>query len=279
MPESPPRITLAHLRDLKAAGRRFAMLTAYDYPTARIAQAAGLHSLLVGDSLGMVMLGHESTRETPLGLMVTLAGAVRRGAPRVYLIGDLPHEAMAGVESVCDASRRFCAEAGCDAVKLEVESRHFAWVERLARDGFEVVAHLGLRPQSVLTPADYRAQARDEESIRALVADARHSVDAGAAMILLEAVPPEASAAVVSAVGVPVVGCGAGPACDGHVIVTHDMLGLGAERPPRFVPRHADLARATEAAMRRWVTDIECGDYPAPAHTYPMRPVPSRPGA
>lgn len=279
MSSEPEHVTLASLRGLKAAGRKFAMLTAYDYPTARIAAAAGVHSLLVGDSLGMVLLGHASTRETPLELMITLAEAVRRGAPRVYLIGDLPHEAMRNVETLRDASRRFRSQAGCDAVKLEVETQHVAWIERLAHDGHEVVAHLGLRPQSVLTPNDYRAQARDEASIQALVDAARSAVRAGAAMLLLEAVPPEASAAVVAEVDVPVVGCGAGPACDGHVIVTQDMLGLGAPRPPRFVPRHADLGQAIAAAMRRWVADIESGAYPAPEHTYRMRPVPSRPHA
>ena len=135
----------------------------------------------------------------------------------------------------------------------------------------ETIAHLGLRPQSVTSPDGYRAQARDESSIRALVADARRMVAAGAAMLLLEAVPAEASQAVVEAAEVPVIGCGAGPACDGHVVVTQDMLGIGTLPPPRFVPVLAQLGQATEAAMRTWVESIADGRYPGREHVYGMR--------
>lgn len=266
-----PRITLRTLRDLKSAGRKFAMLTAYDYPTARAADAAGVHSLLVGDSLGCVLLGHENTRRTPLALMVTLAEAVRRGAPGAYLVGDLPFEAMASDETIIRAARAFRDDAGCDAVKLEAEGRHAGVIRRLASAGFEVIAHLGLRPQGVLTPDGYRAQARDERTIAALVDEAREMVAAGASLILLEAVPPAASAAVVAAVAAPVIGCGAGPACDGHVVVTHDLLGFGAERPPRFVPVYADLRTLHVEAMRRWVDEIASGRYPSPSHAYALR--------
>ena len=266
------RIRLTDLRAIRAAGARFAMLTAYDYPTARLAQQAGVHSLLVGDSMATVILGHETTRKVPLDLMVTLAEAVRRGAPNVYLIGDLPYEAMAaGAGGVVSASRRFVDEAGCDAVKLEVTRADAPLIEQLKRLGIETVAHIGLRPQSVTSPDGYRAQARDEASLHALVEDARAMVAAGADMILIEAVPAEAGQAVVEAVDGPVVGWGAGPACHGHVVVTHDMLGIGTIRPPKFVPVLAQIGEQIEQAMRQYVCDIVERRYPGPQHCYPMR--------
>lgn len=270
------RIDLAHLCRMKAEGRKFAMLTAYDHPTAVAAQAAGVHSLLIGDSMGCVVLGHPNTRSVPLELMITLGEAVRRGAPNVYLVGDLPYESMlGGDESVLEASKRFCDQAGCDAVKFEADAGHDRLVTKLAGAGIETIAHLGLRPQTVASPEGYRAQARDEDAIRTLADHARRMVDAGAAMLLLEAVPNEASQAVVAAVTVPVIGCGAGPACDAHVVVTHDLLGIGSIRPPRFVPVLAHLSETTENAMRRWVLAIEKGTYPAPEHVYPMKKKPA----
>jgi len=267
-----PHYDLAFFRRLKSEGRKFAMLTAYDYPTAAIAQAAGVHALLVGDSLGTVLLGHPNTRAVPLALMLVLAEAVRRGAPHVYLVGDMPYEAMReGAEAVVTAAKRFGAEAGCDAVKFEAASGDERLVTRLAGAEIEVIAHLGLRPQQITSPDGYRAQARDQESIASLVADARRMADAGAALLLLEAVPNEAAQAVVAAVGVPVIGCGAGPACDGHVLVTHDMLGWGTIRPPRFVPVLARVATVYEEAMRRYVQDVTGGRYPGPEHVYHMR--------
>ncbi len=265
-------IDLQTLCRMKAQGAKFAMLTAYDHPTAVAAERAGVHALLVGDSLACVVLGHASTRDAPLDLMVTLAEAVRRGAPRVYLVGDLPFACtVGGAATVVEGARRFRDEAGCDGVKYEAPSDKAAVVEALASAGFETIAHLGLRPQTVTSPDGYRAQARDAGAIRQLVRDARRMVTAGAAMILLEAVPAEASEAVVEAVSVPVIGCGAGPACDGHVLVTQDMLGIGSIRPPRFVPRYADLGEQMVAAMRRWVREIADRTYPAPEHVYPMR--------
>lgn len=267
-----PPITLDTLLAMKRAGRKFAMLTAYDHPTAAVAQDAGVHSLLIGDSLGTVVLGHPNTRSVPLALMIELGKAVRRGAPRVYFVGDMPFECMAaGDDAVVAAALRFRDECGCDAVKIETESRHGDLVEKTSRAGVAVIAHLGLRPQSVVSPDGYRAQARDDDAIRRLVADARGMVAAGAVMVLLEAVPAEAAAAVVAEVDVPVVGCGAGPACDGHVVVTHDMLGIGAVRPPRFVPVLAQLGRDMSAAMNQYVRAIESGAYPAREHAYPMR--------
>ncbi|MFH1746097.1 MAG: 3-methyl-2-oxobutanoate hydroxymethyltransferase [Planctomycetota bacterium] len=274
----PQRITLTELYRMRADGQKFAMLTAYDYPMAAAAQAAGVHALLIGDSMGTVLLGHASTRHTPLSLMITLGEAVRRGAPRVFLSGDMPYEAMAsGYPSAVRAALRFRDEAGCDAVKFEAGPDDHELVRLMTAAGVDTIAHLGLRPQQVTSPDGYRSQARDPDTIAALVTDARHMVDAGAVMLLLEAVPAEAARAVVASVDVPVIGCGAGPACHGHVLVTEDMLGLGTIRPPRFVPVHASIGQITREAIRQYVEDVVSGRYPAVEHGYQMRPPAAKP--
>jgi 3-methyl-2-oxobutanoate hydroxymethyltransferase len=270
------RLRLADLAGMKEQGRKIAMLTAYDFPTARAAEAAGVQMLLVGDSLGCVILGHENTRSVPLGLIIILSEAVRRGAPSVYLVGDMPYGPMtAGQDAVVEAAIRFRDEAGCDAVKIETRREDAELVAAIRAKGIEVIAHLGLRPQTIDTPDGYRAQARDPDGVHELVEDAQRLAGAGASMLLLEAVPNEASSAVVAAVDVPVIGCGAGPACDGHVVVTQDMLGMSLIRPPKFVPVLADLGRRMEAAMREYVQSIGSGRYPAPQHVYPMRKQPA----
>lgn len=277
-PPATQRITLADLQACRREGRKFAMLTAYDYPTAAIAQASGVPALLIGDTMGSVLLGHPNTQQTPLALMLMLGEAVRRGAPNCFLSGDLPFEATSrGREAVVEAGRRFRDEAGCDAAKVELQAENVDWIEGLAQAGVAPIAHLGLLPQQVVTPDGYRPQARDRDGIAALVETAKRVVEAGAVIVLLEAVPPEASAAVVAAIEAPVIGCGAGPACDGHVVVTHDMLGLGMIRPPRFVPVNARIGEEMAAAMRQYVEDITSGRYPEPKHAYSLRRDASKP--
>ena len=261
------RVTLAQLREWKRAGRRFAMLTAYDYPTARYAADAGVDALLVGDSLGNVVLGHATTRDVSLDLMIPLTRAVRAGAPDVFLVGDLHYEACRSPSSVQRAAERFI-EAGCDAVKIETASGDVEKIKVLAERRICTIAHLGLRPQQITDPSEYRAQARDAAGVSTLVQDARRMVEAGADLLLLEAVPNAASLAVLEAVQVPVIGCGAGPACDGHVVVTHDLVGLTLGKAPKFVPRLADAGREITRGMRRFVESIADGSYPAPEHVY-----------
>jgi 3-methyl-2-oxobutanoate hydroxymethyltransferase len=248
-----------------------AMLTAYDYPTARLAQEAGVHSLLVGDSMGTVILGHESTRDVPLSLMIELTKAVRRGAPGVYLVGDMPFDCLARGPSATQAGAGAFMNAACDAVKLEASDEDLPLLDVLVRANVPAIVHLGLRPQQVTSPDGYKAQARDEQSIEQLVRSAKRFESAGAIMLLLEAVPNEAAAAVVEAVRVPVIGCGAGPACDGHVVVTQDMLGLLFAPPPRFVPVLANAAEAFQNAMREYVAQVASRRYPAPEHAYAMK--------
>ena len=268
----PAKFTLADLRAARADRRAVAMLTCYDYTTARLMDEAGVPMLLVGDSAANVVLGYDSTVPVKLDLLIELTAAVRRGAPRALLMGDMPFGSYAastaqGVRNVV----RMLKLSGCDCVKLEVAAGHATLVKRLADAGVAAVAHLGLRPQSVHLMGGYRTQGRTATSAEGVVADAVTMARAGAAAVLLEAVPAEVSAAVVAAVGdVPVIGCGAGPACCAHVVVTPDAVGLAHGRVPRFVPQLADVRPALVGAYADYVRQVAAGQYPAAEHAYPM---------
>ena len=268
----PAKFTLADLRAARADGRPVAMLTCYDYTTARLMDEAGVPMLLVGDSAANVVLGYDSTVPISLDLLIELTAAVRRGAPRALLMGDMPFGSYAasaaqGVRNVV----RMLKLSGCDCVKLEVGPGHAKLVRRLADAGVAAVAHLGLRPQAVHLMGGYRTQGRTATSAQAVVDAAVAMADAGAAAVLLEAVPAEVSAAVVAAVGdVPVIGCGAGPACCAHVVVTPDALGLNGGRVARFVPALADVRPTLVGAYSEYVRRVAGKQYPAAEHIYPM---------
>lgn len=266
------KVTLNDLREARASGRKMAMLTCYDYTMARHMSAAGVPLLLVGDSAANVVLGHDTTLPVPLGVMIELTAAVRRGAPLALVIADMPFGSyQASTAQGAANAMRMMKRSGCDMVKLEVTAGHVELVRRLADAGVAVMAHLGLRPQSVGLLGGYRAQGRTAEQAAQIVALARQMEQAGASALLLEAVPAEVSEAVVAATSVPVVGCGAGPACHAHVVVVHDALGL-TEHRPRFVPLAGELAPVLQAAFRRYVEQTERGEYPAPEHQYTMLP-------
>ncbi len=265
------KFTLGDLRAARAAGRKVPMLTCYDYTTAGLMEAAGVPMLLVGDSAANVVLGYPSTQPVSLEFLIELTAAVRRGAPNAMVVGDMPFGSYgAAVAQGVRNAVRMVKRSGCDAVKLEVASSHDRLIGRLADVGVAAVAHLGLKPQSVNVLGGYRYQGRTAAEARRIVWDAQSMADAGAVAILLEAVPPEVSAAVVEAVDVPVIGCGAGPACHGYVVVTPDALGLTAGRVPRFVPHLTDLRTPTVAALARYVDGVAGGDYPAADHNYEM---------
>lgn len=266
-----PKITLSTLIKKKQSREPIVMLTAYDYPSAQIEEAAGVDSILVGDSAAQVILGHESTLPVTMDFMVTLAAGVRRGAPSVYLIGDMPYLSchISPEEAIRNAGR-YMAEAGCDCVKVEGDRRLAATVAAMSAATIPVMAHLGLRPQAVHQFGGYRAQARDAESARRLIEDAKIMEDAGACAFLLEAVPPEPAKVIAESTHLPVIGCGAGPHCDGHVVVLHDMLGLSAGTPPRFVKRYADLRSVVFDAVHAYAEDIAQRRYPGEANGYRM---------
>jgi 3-methyl-2-oxobutanoate hydroxymethyltransferase len=264
------KVTLTDLRTARRDGAKLAMLTCYDFTTARLMHEAGVPALLVGDSAANVVLGHPTTLPVPLTIMIELAAAVRRGAPLSFLVGDMPFSSYGGsLDRGIRNVARMLQLSGCDCVKLEVSESHLPLIRALADVGVAVMAHLGLRPQSVGLLGGYRAQGRNADDARAIVDLAIRMQRAGAATILLEAVPPEVAEAVVKATDVPVIGCGAGPHCHGHVVVTHDAVGL-TPNPPRFVPKLADLATPAVAAYAQYVRQVRDGQYPAREHEYEM---------
>jgi 3-methyl-2-oxobutanoate hydroxymethyltransferase len=268
----PPtrKFTMTDLRAARQTGRPVAMLTCYDYTMARHLQAAGIRAILVGDSAANVILGHDTTLPVSLDFMIEITAAVRRGAPHALVVADMPfgsyhQSARQGVKNVT----RMVQLSGCDCVKLEASDGQAKLIQLLADAGVPVMAHLGLRPQAVHMLGGYRAQCRTAAEAENLVRTAKHLAHAGAAALLLEAVPPQVAQAVVSATEVPVIGCGAGPACHGHVFVTHDALGL-TPAAPRFVPPLADLAGAMKTAFADYLRQVEAGEYPGPQHAYEM---------
>ena len=270
MPPLQQKFTLSDLRAARGAGRKTPMLTCYDYCTARLMQEAGVPALLVGDSAASVILGYPTTLPVSLQFMIEITAAVRRGAPMCLVVADMPFGSYQrsdeqGVRNVT----RMVQLSACDCVKLETAASHADLVGRLADAGVAVIAHLGLRPQSIGLLGSYQAQGRTAATAEQTVELAKLMEHRGSAAILLEAVPPEVSAAVVAAVSVPVIGCGAGPACDGHVVVTPDALNLTPRRP-RFTPLLGDLAAAEKACFENYVRLVVSGEYPSSQHVYEM---------
>lgn len=269
---SPKKVTLSALAARKRAGEKFAVLTCYDFPTAQIMFEAGVDVLLVGDTVAEVVLGYPQTRSVSMDFMIEVAAAVRRGAPDGFVIGDMPyasgyHESPdAGVA----AARRFVEEAGCDIVKVEMNQRQLPVLEALRRAGISVMPHIGLRPQRLAESGGYRAQAKDADSALALMEEARLMEEAGASMLLLEAVAAEVSAEICSRTKLPVIGCVAGPACDGTVVVLHDMLGWGGGHPPRSVKRYAELRPLLATAFAAYAADVRAGRFPAAENSIRM---------
>jgi 3-methyl-2-oxobutanoate hydroxymethyltransferase len=264
------KFTIADLRAARNSGRKVAMLTCYDFTTARLMQEAGVPALLVGDSAANVILGHDTTLPVMLDFMTTITAAVRRGAPKAFLVADMPfgsyqQSIRQGVKNVTSMMQ----QSGCDCVKLEATASHGRLISVLADAGVAVMTHLGLRPQSVNLLGGYRFQGRTAKEAQDLVRTAGILQRAGAAAILLEAVPAQVAQAVVEATDVPVIGCGAGPACHGQVVVWLDALGLTAMQP-KFVPRLADLASPMKGAFADYVRQVESGEYPGPQHGYEM---------
>lgn len=261
------RWTAPRIRALKGK-KRFAVLTAADFTTARLIDDAGLPMILVGDSLGMTVLGYSTTIPVTLEEMLHHSAAVRRGASRAMVITDLPF--LTYQASVTDAIRsagRCLKEAGVDGVKLEGGELRVPQIKALVENGIPVLGHIGLLPQSVHAMGGYRVQGRTEEEVQRLINDARAIEAAGVFAMVLEGMPPGTARRITEAVSVPTIGIGAGPHCDGQILVINDMLGL-TERPPKFVKRYADLRAAMAQAIARYQADVEGGMFPGPEHLY-----------
>jgi 3-methyl-2-oxobutanoate hydroxymethyltransferase len=262
------KVTVGDLRDMKRRGDKIAVLTAYDYLFARLVDQAGVDVILVGDSLGQVVLGLDSTVPVTLDDMIHHARAVRRGVERSLLVVDLPFLTYTSREDAIRNAGRVLQQTGASAVKLEGGGEDTADIVRaLVRAGIPVMGHLGFTPQSVHVTG-VRVQGRDEDGPRRLLEEARRLDEAGAFSIVLELVPGAIAAAVTEAVSVPTIGIGAGAGCDGQVLVLQDMLGLNPGFTPRFLRRFADVGALATEGVEGFVRAVKGGEYPLPEHTF-----------
>ena len=261
------RVTVSDLAKAKASGEKWPMLTAYDALTAHVFDEAGIPVLLVGDSAGMVVFGHDTTIPVTLDELIPLTAAVVRGTSRALIVADLPFGSyQASPEAALAAGIRFLKEAGAHAVKLEGGHRVLRQAEELVAAGIPVMGHLGLTPQSVNVFGGYRVQGRGEDGER-LLQDAKALEAAGAFAVVLECVPAELAARVTGAVSIPTIGIGAGPGCDAQVLVWQDMAGL-SPRTPKFVKRYADVAGVLGQAARSFADEVVGGEFPSEQYSY-----------
>jgi len=263
----PTKVTMPALLEMKRQGKPIAALTAYDYSTARLVDEAGIDLLLVGDSLAMVVLGHENTLAVTVDEMLHHTRAVRRAVHRAFLVADMPFGSYHGPvnEGVANAVR-FVKEAGAEAVKIE--GPRVELVRALADAEIPVVGHLGLTPQSVHRMGGYRVQARTVDAVLQLQADAFALAHAGAGAIVLEGIPREAAAAITVALPIPTIGIGAGPDCDGQILVFHDLVNLTFAPPAKFVRRYGDASALFRSAVERYREDVEQHAFPSDAESY-----------
>ncbi|HSO27076.1 MAG TPA: 3-methyl-2-oxobutanoate hydroxymethyltransferase [Anaerolineales bacterium] len=272
-PPAQPRkkITTQTFRRKKAAGEKITMLTAYDYPSARVIDAAGVDAILVGDSLGMVVLGYENTLPVTMEDMLHHCRAVARGASQALLVGDMPFMSyQAGINEAVHNAGRFLKETGMDAVKLEGGRERIAAVRAITAAGIPVMGHLGLTPQSVHQFGGFMPQAREAGAALRLLEDAQMLQDAGCFSLVLESIPASLAEQVSARLEIPTIGIGAGPHCDGQVLVLHDVLGLYERFTPRFARRYAELGVAMQTAVEHYHNDVRNGVFPAAEHSLEM---------
>jgi len=258
-------------QQMKRDQEKITFLTAYDFPTATFAEAAGLDMLLVGDSLGMCVYGYNSTVPVVMDQMIWHSQAVRRGAPNTFVVGDMPFMSYQGAiyEAVGNAAR-FLKEAECDAVKLEGGVRVAERIRAIVEAGIVVMGHVGLTPQSSGQLGGHKAQGRTAAGAQGVVEDARAVQAAGAQMILLEAVPPEVGAFITGDLDIPVLSIGAGPDCDGQLLIVSDMIGQFQAFTPKFVKKYADVAGVVTEAMKAYAAEVRGGQFPTDEHCYRM---------
>ncbi len=269
LPAARARITAPAVVELKRQQRPIVVVTASDFPGARLADEAGVDVLLVGDSLGTVVLGYDSTLPVTMDDMLHHVRAVTRARPAALVVGDMPFMSyQVSVEQAVANAGRMVQEGGADAIKLEGGERVVPAVGRIVASGIPVMGHLGLTPQSVLAFGGYRVQARSEADQERLLREARLLEEAGCFALVLEGIPAALGAAVTRALDIPTIGIGAGPGCDGQVLVSHDLLGYYLGHQPRFVRRYAELADTARDAFRRFVADVRERRFPAERESY-----------
>jgi 3-methyl-2-oxobutanoate hydroxymethyltransferase len=266
--EATVPVTVRDIRAFKQRGERFAMLTAYDTPSARLLDSAGIPVILVGDTLAEVLLGYETTLPVTMEQMLHHTAAVARGVTNSLVVGDMPFMSyQASTDEGMRNAGRFLKEAGASAVKMEGGARVVDLVARLSDAGIPVMGHLGLTPQSV-QQTGYRVQGRETEEAQRIVQDAKSLEAAGAFAIVLETVPSSLAREVTASVSIPTIGIGAGPHCDGQVLVWHDFLGITTARSPKFVKRYASIGDDIKDAASRFAREVTEGTYPGPEHSY-----------
>lgn len=264
-----PKITAPAVVALKRKGEPITVVTAYDFPTARLAEEAGVEILLVGDSVGTVLLGYDSTLPVTMDDMLHHTKAVTRARTSALVVGDMPFMSyQASVEQAVMNAGRLVQEGGADAVKLEGGARVLDAARRIVEAGIPVMGHLGLTPQSVLAFGGYKVQARGEADQERLLSDAKALEAAGCFALVLEGIPAKLGAQVSRELHIPTIGIGAGVQCDGQVLVTHDLLGLYHGHQPKFVRRYAELGDATRDAFARYVADVKARRFPSDAESY-----------
>ncbi len=251
--------------------RKIACLTAYDYPTARLLDEAGVDILLVGDSLGMVVLGYETTLPVTLDEVLHHTRAARRGVRRALIVADMPYGSFhISVEESVRNAVRLVKEGGAEAVKIEGGERRLELIARLVEAEIPVMGHIGLTPQSIHALGGFKVQGKTFEAAEQLLRDARAVEAAGAFSIVLESIPRELAARITSELRIPTIGIGAGPECDGQILVFHDAVGLSLDHTPKFARRYANLAEAIAQAAREYCADVQNGRFPSDAESYHM---------
>jgi 3-methyl-2-oxobutanoate hydroxymethyltransferase len=265
------KVTAHTLVEKKMAKQPITWLTAYDFPMAQFEEKAGIDIILVGDSIGMTTYGFDSTLPVTMDLLIPHTRAVRKGAPSVFLIGDMPYMSyqVSAQEAVRNAGR-FMAECGCDAIKLEGGREVLDTIKAIIRATVPVVGHIGLTPQSIAMLGGFKAQGRDADAAVRLIEDAKLLEEAGVCMILVEAVPPEVGKIIAERARIPIVGIGAGPHVDGQCLIVHDMLGMFEAFTPKFVKKYATIGEQIVAALKDFTQDVAKGGFPAPEHCYKM---------
>ncbi len=265
------KMTLARLKQKKMSGEKITMLTAYDYSAATLVDQAGIDTILIGDSLGNVMLGYESTVPVTMDEMIHHSKAVSRAVKNGFIISDMPFMSYhVSIEKAIENAGRFLKEANCDAVKLEGGSDMAPTVNAIVKAGIPVCGHLGLTPQTATMLGGYKVQGKDAESARKLIRSAKDLEDAGAFMIVFECIPDSLAARITRDLNIPIIGIGAGPACDGQVLVYHDLLGLYEKFTPKFVKQYLNLAPMIKEAIKQYKRDVESGEFPGPDHVFRM---------
>lgn len=263
------RITTHTVQKMKTAGQKISMITAYDYSFATLFDAAGIDVILVGDSASNVMAGHETTLPITLDQMIYHASSVIRGAARCLVVVDLPFGSYQSNSDIALASAiRIMKETGAHAVKLEGGEEVVESVRRIIGAGIPVMAHLGLTPQSIYKFGTYNVRAKEEDEAAKLRADAKLLEEAGCFAIVLEKIPAALAGAVSSSLQIPTIGIGAGPHCDGQVLVMHDMLGINTEFKPRFLRQYLNLNEQITAAVRQYIADVRSNDFPNATESY-----------